>query len=378
MKILFYYFHGAGGAVENFYHLLQSFCHINKDVQLIVLCDKDSKLNKLGLEDNVEIIHTKIYVSQEVTRLAYNIFLLRKIIQLQNPDVVWSLNVGPYFSTGKLQVLSVNNAFQVYPLEFSKFHPSSKLKVLLLRKFFRMSLSFSDLVFTQTELMASYIKKHNKKQVSVYSKAVDKSKFILNGNLAKANNELNFLYISTLSPHKNHIILIKLFEVLSEIYTNNPEKFNAKKPILNLSISVDEAKSIYANIEHLVENGFINCLGWVDNNKINYLYEFCDICLMPSFLECLSSSHLEAFAYSKPQIVADVPYAHDLCKKAALYANPDDVDDWVKCVFKLIDNPDLCTELVQRGNEIFDQFPVSWDEIAQSIFDEFLIYLKRV
>lgn len=378
MKILFYYFHGAGGAVENFYHLLQSFCHVNKDVQLIVLCDKDSKLNKLGLEDNVEIIHTKIYFSQEVTRLAYNLFLLRKIIRLQNPDVIWSLNIGPYFSTGKLQVLSVNNAFQVYPLEFSKFHPSSKLKVLLLRKFFRMSLSFSDLVFTQTELMASYIKKYNKKQVSVYSKAVDKSKFILNGNLIRANNELNFLYISTFSPHKNHIVLIKLFEKLGEIYTSNPGRFNGKKPILNLSISVDEAKSIYADLENLVENGFINFLGWVDNNKISYLYEFCDVCLMPSFLECLSSSHLEAFAYSKPQIVADVPYAHDLCKNAALYANPDDVDDWVKCVFKLIDNPDKCTELVQRGNQIYDQFPVSWGEIAQSIFDEFLIYLKRV
>ncbi len=113
MKILFYYFHGSGGAVENFYHLLQSFCHINKDIQLIILCDKDSKLNKLGLENNVQIIHTKIYFSQEVTRLAYNLFLLRKIIKLHNPDVVWSLNVGPYFSTGKLQVLSVNNAFQV-------------------------------------------------------------------------------------------------------------------------------------------------------------------------------------------------------------------------------------------------------------------------
>lgn len=378
MKILFYYFHGAGGAVENFYHLLQSLCHINKNVQLVILCDKDSKLNKLGLEDNVEIIHTKIYFSQEVTRLAYNFFLLRRIIQLQNPDVVWSLNVGPYFSTGKLQVLSVNNAFQVYPLEFSKFHPSSKLKVLLLRNFFRMGLSFSDLIFTQTELMASYIKKYNKKQVSVYAKAVDKSKFILNENLIRAKNELNFLYISTLSPHKNHIILIKLFEVLGGIYINNPEKFNGKKPILNLSISVDEAKSIYVTIDNLVENGFINCLGWVDNNKINHLYECSDICLMPSFLECLSSSHLEAFAYSKPQIVADVPYAHDLCKSAALYANPTDVDDWVECVFKLINNPYLCTELSQRGNEIFDQFPTSWDEIAQSIFDEFSTYLKRV
>jgi glycosyltransferase involved in cell wall biosynthesis len=378
MKILFYYFHGAGGAVENFYHLLQSLCHINENIQLIVLCDKESKLNRLGLEPNVEIIHTNIYFSQEITRFAYNFFFLRRMIKQTNPDVVWSLNIGPYFSTGKLQVLSVNNAFQVYPLEFSKFHPSSKLKVLLLRKFFRMSLFFSDLVFTQTELMASYIKKYNKKQVSVYSKAVDKSKFILNGNVVRDNDELNFLYISTFSPHKNHIVLIKLFEKLAEIYTNKPEKFNGKKPILNLSISVDEIKSIYANIEGLVENGFINCLGWVDNNKINHLYELSDICLMPSFLECLSSSHLEAFAYSKPQIVADLPYAHDLCKKAALYAHPDDANDWLKCVFELIDNPDLCAELVQRGNETFDQFPVSWDEIAQSIFDEFLIYLERV
>jgi glycosyltransferase involved in cell wall biosynthesis len=378
MKILFYYFYGAGGAVENFYHLLQSFCHLNNDVELIVVCDKDSKLNKLGLEDNVEIIHTKMYFSQEFSRLAYNLFLLRKIIQLHNPDIVWSLNVGPYFYTGKLQVLSVNNAFQVYPLEFSKFHPGSKLKVLLLRKFFRMSLSFSDLVFTQTELMASYIRKYNQKQVSVYSKAVDKSKFILNRNLVKANNELNFLYISTFSPHKNHIVLINMFKTLSEIYMSNPEKFNGKKPVLNLSISMDEAKSIDTNVESLVDNGFIKCLGWIDNNKINFLYELCDVCLMPSFLECLSSSHLEAFAYSKPQIVADLPYAHDLCKDAVLYANPNKVEEWVSCVFKLIDTPDLKTELVQKGNKIFHQFPVSWDEIAQSIFNEFSTYLKRV
>lgn len=378
MKILFYYFYGTGGAVENFYHLLQSLCRINKNIQLVVLCNKESKLNELGLEDNVEIIHPKIYFSQELTRLAYNFFFLRRIIQAHNPDVVWSLNIGPYFSTGRLQVLSVNNAFQVYPLEFYRFHPSGKLKVLLLRKFFRMSLSLSDLVFTQTELMASYIKNYNKNNMSVYSKAVDKSKFILNKNIVKNKNELNFLYIATFSPHKNHLIILKLFNVLSKLYINNPEKFNGRKPILNLSISVDEAKSIYVAIDNLVENGFINCLGWVDNNKINYLYECSDICLMPSFLECLSSSHLEAFAYSKPQIVADVPYAHDLCKSAVLYANPNDVDDWVECVFKLINNPCLCAELSQRGNKIFHQFPTSWDEIAQSIFDEFSIYLKRV
>lgn len=377
MKILFYYFHGAGGAVENFYHLLQSLCHVNKNIQLTILCDKESKLNKLGIEDNVEIIHTKIYFSKEFTRLIYNFLFLKKIIQLKNPDVIWSLNIGPYFSTGKLQVLSVNNAFQVYPLEFSKFHSGSKLKVLLLRMFFRMSLSYSKLTITQTELMASYIREYNKKQVSVYAKAVDKSKFILNEDLVRVKNELNFLYISTFSPHKNHIILIQLFEILSKIYTNDPKKFYGKKPILNLSISVDEARQIYTNIDNLVKNGFINFLGWVDNNKINYLYEHSDICLMPSFLECLSSSHLEAFAYSKPQIVADVPYAHDLCKNSALYANPKDVNDWVRCVFQLINNPDLCTSLTQKGNEIFDQFPTSWDEIAQSIFNEFLIYLKR-
>ncbi len=378
MKILFYYFYGSGGAVENFYHLLQSLCRINKNVQLVILCNRESKLNTLGLEGNVEIIHTKNFFSQEISRLSYNFFYLKKIIQSHNPDVVWSLNVGPYFSTGKLQVLSVNNAFQVYPLEFLKFHPNNKLKVLLLRKFFRMSLSFSDLVITQTELMGSYIKKINNKNVSVYSKAVDKSKFNPSESLVKSGKEINFLYVSTFSSHKNHMILMKLFEVLSELYVENPEKFHNKKPVLNLSVSVEEAKSIYSNIEILVEKGFINCLGWIDNNKINSLYEDCDICLMPSFLECLSSSHLEAFAYSKPQIVADLPYAHDLCKNAVLYANPNNVDEWVSCVFKLIDTPELNSELVQRGNKIFDQFPVSWDEIAQSIFNEFSTCLKRV
>lgn len=378
MKVLFYYFHGTGGAVENFYHLLDAFSNLNEDIKLTIVCDSNSKLNELSQKFNVEVIHTEIIFSREITRLYYNLIFLRKIIKKINPDVIWSLNIGPYFYSKKLQILSVNNAFQIYPFDFYKFHPSNKLNFFLLRVFFRISLFFSNTVFTQTSLMSLYIKNIINKPVSVYSKAVDKSKFLKSNNIMCKSDTLNFLYISTFSPHKNHIVLMKVFSKLRLMYIENPKIFKNKKPVLTLSISFDNAKSLTKDVETLVHEGFIKCLGWINNDQISILYEQTDICLMPSFLECLSSSHLEAFAYSKPQIVADVPYAHDLCKNAALYANPSRADEWIENILNLINNPNLCAELVQEGNEIFSKFPTSWDEIAQSIFNEFLIYLKRV
>ncbi len=44
-------------------------------------------------------------------------------------------------------------------------------------------------------------------------------------------------------------------------------------------------------------------------SHLRAVYSACHACVMPSLLESLSSSHLEAMQWGKPQISANLPYA---------------------------------------------------------------------
>ena len=62
---------------------------------------------------------------------------------------------------------------------------------------------------------------------------------------------------------------------------------------------------------------------------------------MPSHLESLSSAHLEAMQWGRPQITADLPYARDLCGPAALYVPVDDWNAWRREIERLRDDEPL-------------------------------------
>ena len=88
---------------------------------------------------------------------------------------------------------------------------------------------------------------------------------------------------------------------------------------------------------------------------------------MPSLLESLSSAHIEAMYWKRPQIVADLPYAHDLCGDSALYAPPHDSSAWLSQVERLLADAPLREELVTRGVERLSAFPESWEVMADGI-----------
>jgi len=91
----------------------------------------------------------------------------------------------------------------------------------------------------------------------------------------------------------------------------------------------------------------------------------------------LSSAHVEAMYWKRPQIVADLPYAHDLCRDAALYADPKKAESWCDQVEKLLADPELQHALIARGTARIKDFPSSWTEMAEAVRPVFLSVLER-
>ncbi len=117
----------------------------------------------------------------------------------------------------------------------------------------------------------------------------------------------------------------------------------------------------------LIESGHLLPLGWINKEQLLAVYEACDACVMPSKSEQLSSAHLEAMHWRKPQISADLPYAHDLCGDATLYADPDDPADWAAKMQTLMENPERRDRLVAAGLDRMKSFPKTWKEVARRV-----------
>lgn len=366
MKILFQYYYGGGGALENFLNLLTAMIEDDSySDHFIIVCHKDSKLNYLSKYKNVTVLNPYSSLPKEVGRLCLGLFGLKNIVNIYKPDVVWSLNLGSYISLPVRNILSLNNAHQVYPFKDTVSHPGGRFRVTLLRFFFRCSLSKVDLILTQTETMASYVRAINYNiNIAVVPKVVEvsfKSTDLRKNQLSVLSNAFSkkLLYVATDYEHKNHIVLFYLMIKFRDL---------GEKVSLILTITEEQAKLIGGEqVDSLISEGYVVCLGWVEKNQLKSLYDMVNICVMPSKLESLSSSHLEALSWNKPQVVSDFPFSREICGDAAIYVNADSVDEWYDAISQLLVNEELVYSLLTSGEKQLDRFPRTWLDMSKSI-----------
>jgi glycosyltransferase involved in cell wall biosynthesis len=122
-------------------------------------------------------------------------------------------------------------------------------------------------------------------------------------------------------PHKNHQLLFQILDVVAA--RGIPLR-------VALTVSREELEKFGGDVAmKLIESGHILPLGWVKKEHLKAVYDASDACLMPSLLESLSSAHLEAMQWGKPQISSDAPFATDLCGDAAVYVSAGSPGEWV-------------------------------------------------
>lgn len=369
MRIVFQYYSGGGGGLANFALLLQAYLRRFPEDHITIVCSDKSILQKIGCEPNADVILIRESRMKELVRLWLGCVGLNSIAKQVQADVIWSLNIGTYFKSKVPTVLSLNNAHQIYPVEATRTHPGSPFRVFLLRFFFRLSSRAADGIIVQTPLMAKYVSAlcGSEYPVEIIPKSVEADRDIvfeplpdhIDNRLAYCSNGGNarWLYVATDTPHKNHAIIIRAFQIL-----------RSKGAQHCLVLTIDEESAIRWGgdaARELIGNGSLVALGWIDKVHLKALYANCDACVMPSVLESLSSSHLEAMEWGVPQIAADLPYARDLCGDAAIYVDPDDAERWAYAIQNLAADKELKKKLVKAGRRRMKNFPDSWIECAE-------------
>jgi glycosyltransferase involved in cell wall biosynthesis len=370
MRILFRHLDpGQGGAVSSMMKMLEGYCRRFPEDVITVMCTAGSPLRNLGKLPNCDVALVGQSVPREAHLLGLADIVVRRIHRRRQFDIFWPVNMGLYFPGGPTQVITLNNTHQVCPVDPAVPHPGSPLRVWMLRALFRRSLRLSAAVIVQTDLMRSLVQAIPgcPELVAVVPKAVagagpnthaDPSPRIAS-RLARAADSAKLVYVATAVPHKNHKILAP---VMCEF------RRRGLSVTLVLTISAQQWTQ-FAGPEaaSLVESGHVIPLGWVDKDELQGLYQACDASVMPSLAESLSSTHIEAMYWQCPQLTSDLPFAHDICHDAALYAPPGNPAAWCGQIERLLGDSGLRRQLVLRGVERVKDFPASWTEMAEAI-----------
>ncbi len=370
MRILFRHLDPRqGGAVSSLVKMLEAYCLRFPQDQLTVMCTAASPLAGLARLPNCDAALVGQKIPREAHLLGLANFVVRRLHRSRHFDIFWPVNMGPYWRGVPLQVMTVNNPHQVYPVNPAVPHPSSPLRVWMMRALFRRSLRLSAAAIVLTDLMRSLIQAIPgcPELVAVVPKTVvdagsdtraDPSPRIA-GLLARAADSVKLVYVATVVPHKNHKVLVPVMQ-----------EFRRQGLPITLFLTISAEQWVqFAGPEaaSLVESGHVIPLGWVDKDELQGLYQACDASVMPSLTESLSSTHIEAMHWQCPQVTSDLPYAHDLCREAALYATPGDPAAWCAQIERLLDDSELRRQLVLRGLERIKDFPLSWTAMAEAI-----------
>jgi glycosyltransferase involved in cell wall biosynthesis len=107
--------------------------------------------------------------------------------------------------------------------------------------------------------------------------------------------------------------------------------------------------------------------GRISDGELRALYEAALCLAFPSRTEGFGLPPLEAMLVGCPAVVAPCGALPEVCGDAALYAGPDDAEEWVKRILALADDGSVRTHFVGKGLDQARKF--TWRAAALSLLD---------
>ncbi len=150
------------------------------------------------------------------------------------------------------------------------------------------------------------------------------------------------VYTGNVYPHKNVDLLIDAVLV-----------HNSKKEV-DLNLGIICARSVfYKKIEDKIRKQnaqqYIKLLGFVDDGDISKLYSLALCLVHPSKMEGFGLTGIEAMSAGLPVVSSNASCLPEVYGAAALYFDPNSVEDLVNMLEKIISSEQLRQELIAKG-----------------------------
>lgn len=161
------------------------------------------------------------------------------------------------------------------------------------------------------------------------------------------------LALATTQAHKNIAVLLRAFA--------RPDLADTTLLLFGSGSAEDFARA------GLPLSPNVRFAGRVSDGELRALMESAVALLFPSTTEGFGLPPLEAMALGCPTIVAPCGALPEVCGDAALYAAPDDADEWADQLKQVIANQDLKQVLIDKGRDQASRF--TWRNSALKLLE---------
>jgi len=169
----------------------------------------------------------------------------------------------------------------------------------------------------------------------------------------------NFIFcVAHIYRYKNLKELLKAFVKVKNTVDNYIQLLIAGKIYDQQYMS--ELSSIIKKYE-LEDTVIIKEVRWQD---LPYLYSSCHFFISPSTCEIFSQVLVEAMSCGAPILCANLTAIPEICKDAALYFDPYNIDDIADKMLLILKNKQMRSKLADKALKRSQQFP-SWEEVAE-------------
>lgn len=294
----------------------------------------------------------------------YPIYSISEQLNLPKDIPDCKLFISPHYNIPIKRILADKRMVVVHDvnhlLDFNKISFIKKIyaKFMLTAAVQRSDKVITDSNFSKNEIN-KYIKTNNKKINVVYC-GIDGEQIAasLNSNILdsiKVKYRLPknyFLYVGSIKRHKNLHSALKAFKL-----------FKAKNSGFQLVLIGLKYREFHnePEFEGLRENVFVP--GFIPDVDLPGIYANASALVFPSFYEGFGLPPLEAMSCGCPVISSNASSLPEVCGEAALYFNPNNIDDIVKCMQKIIEDKDIANSLILKGNENIKRF-------SKAVFDK--------
>lgn len=171
------------------------------------------------------------------------------------------------------------------------------------------------------------------------------------------------LYVGNVYPHKNLdtlLLVIKKISLAPETALGN----------LKLVIVCKQDYFLDRIKKQAIELGIGNrvvFVGYVPDKDLGVIYQNAELYVFPSFYEGFGLPPLEAMAKGTAVISSSATSMPEILKNAALYFDPQNVDEIAGLISKILGDVNLKQQLVTRGYELVKEY--SWEKMARETME---------
>lgn len=357
-----------GGGVTYLNRLLYYLQKMDHDNEYYIFVTPTNKKKVLSFK-NIRFYPVEIRLKNIFHRLIYEQLGLPVAIKRLGVDVLYApAEIAPVLSTCPI-VLGIQNLNPYYQINIQRPW-KDKIKLTIIRTMAKMSARRAKRIIFVSEACKSYVSQrlgipfekayviHHGVDVERFAPVKDStasSKGI--GDLSPVVGEDYILFVSNMSGHKNHRVLIEAYARLNEDLRRHHKLVLVGR---RQSPWIDEAGEI---IRKNSLGGSVIFTDEVAYDLIPVYYRGAAVFVMPSLLETFGIPLVEAMASGVPVIGADATAIPEILGGAGLLFDPYDPVDLAKKIEEVLCNSDLRAKLVQAGIARAQEF--SWEKCAR-------------